>query len=73
MRNDRRDDAHEIDIVALNDITPIGFDIFDPKLARDSFRVFAMSAGDRDNACALAILEAGNLVERAKPAPMMPI
>ena len=61
MRDDRRNDADQIDIFALHQAAPIILDVGNAEFARDCFRTLAMRAGDRDNLRALAILERGNL------------
>ena len=42
----RRDDAHEIDIIASDERPPIAFNIWDAKLARNFLRMFAARARD---------------------------
>src|SRR5207237_3260188 len=62
----RGDDAHEIDIFASDEGAPVAFNIWDAKLARDFFRMFAARAGDCDQAPAFAIRKSGNLRRTGK-------
>jgi hypothetical protein len=57
----RRNDTNEIDIVALDQLAPIGGDMIDAKLFGNAIGVFTMSAGNGDYARAFAIAKAGNL------------
>lgn len=61
MRDDRRDDADQIDVVASHEPAPIGFDVLDIELARDSLRMLTMPAGNGDDLRAGAVLKTGNL------------
>src|SRR6267142_4855564 len=58
MRRRRRDHAYEIDILALNQLAPIGSDVFDAKLFGDALRMFTMPARDRHHTRAFAVKEA---------------
>src|SRR5947208_592699 len=61
MRYHRGDDAHEIDIIASDQGSPIALDVRDVEFTRHFFRVFASRAGDRGQTRAFAIRKAGNL------------
>src|SRR5262245_2070308 len=61
MRDYRRDDADEIDVVAFDHTAPIVGHVRNVEFARDFFRVFAMRAGNHDPARTFTVFEAGNL------------
>src|SRR5439155_15500412 len=67
VRDDRCDNANEIDDVTSDERMPVVFDMFDIKLARDFFGMLAMSAGDCDQPRAFAVLEARNLRRAREP------
>ena len=66
MRNDRRNDANQIDVITRHDITPIVFDVRNIEFARDFFGMLAMRAGDGDNLRVLTILECWDLRRAGK-------
>src|SRR2546421_601911 len=61
MRHHRRHYANQIDVVPVNNSTPVVFYMRNVELARDFFSMVAMRAGNRHDARAFAILESGNL------------
>ena len=72
MSYHRRDDAHEIDIIASDERPPIAFNIWDAKLARNFFRMFAARARDCDDARIFTVFETGNLGGPGKACPNDP-
>ena len=66
MRDDWRDDAHQIDILASNQRAPVAFDVFNAKFVRDFLGMLAVRAGDCDHARAFTVLEARNLCRARK-------
>ena len=67
MRDDGRDDTHEIDIIPSDERAPIVFNVIDAELARNLFGMFTMGAGDRNDARILAVSEPGNLRRAREP------
>ncbi len=61
MRDHRSHDADKINVIAGYQRAPVAFDVFDIKLARDFFRVFATRAGNRDDARAFTVFESRDL------------
>src|SRR5437870_1218297 len=61
MRDDGGDDADQIDVFAGDERAPVIVDTWNSELTRNVFCIFTMTAGDRDDARAFTIREAGNL------------